>query len=326
MEAEYASCPVELLFRNPSQLLFAVAALLRQKPGGGFYLFTDGEIRGAAPENVHIVPVTWEEMVRTIQAGFPFPVNISSPYKLTDFKPAYGYIFEELLRPYDYWGYCDVDLLFGRLMHFLREPMEAGREQIYRLGHLTLYRNTPRMRQMFMQKGGKFSYRTVYSTPECYSFDEHCGQMLICKKQGVDTYAREDMADISCRIKRLTASRQPNAPCQVFYYENGAVLRAWLDAGQVRTQEYVYIHVQKRRFQAGLPGDCFYILSDRFVPKQPGIPTEEELRRHSEFVSAEADAAQLSAFRKGKLKQFFASPLRQKWIWINQKLAERRFR
>lgn len=290
-----------------------------------FLLVTDAEIPCPLPPNVSVERVGWEELLRRFQDAFPFRLAIESPYKLTDLKPAYGYLFEPELRGYDYWGYCDVDLIFGDLMKFLEGPLSEGYEKIYRLGHLTLYRNTERMRELFRQRGGMFSYREVFSRPAFYSFDEHAGQMLIAKRQGVRSYEREDMADISCRIRRMTASRQENYPQQVFYYENGAVYRAYVKDGAVRTEEFVYIHIQKRRYRFDGDFERFYILGDRFAPKAPGQPSADEILRLSGYVDDETDRAQLKAYRDEKKKHFLSCPLREKRIWLLQKLAEHRF-
>jgi hypothetical protein len=40
-------------------------------------------------------------------------LNLSNPYKLCDYKPLYARIFSELVAPYDYWGWGDLDVLYG---------------------------------------------------------------------------------------------------------------------------------------------------------------------------------------------------------------------
>ena len=41
--------------------------------------------------------------------------------KLCDYKPAYGLIFEDELIGYDYWGFCDTDILLGDIYQFLED-------------------------------------------------------------------------------------------------------------------------------------------------------------------------------------------------------------
>jgi hypothetical protein len=55
-----------------------------------------------------------------------FGVNIKHSYKLCDFKPAYGFIFFELIENYDFWGYCDIDIIFGSIRDFItKEILES---------------------------------------------------------------------------------------------------------------------------------------------------------------------------------------------------------
>lgn len=291
-----------------------------------FFLITDAKVPEQIPNNVQIIHMTFANLVKKIQSKFEFKVSIQSPYKLTDFKPAYGYIFKALFEQYDYWEYCDIDLIFGNIMKFIAAPMEQGYEKIYRLGHLTIYKNTERMRKLFSQKGGVFYYREVFSKPEFYSFDEHAGQMLIAKKQGVSEYYQEDMADISCRLKRMTASRHDNYPYQVFYYENGAVYRAYTSNGAIIIEEFSYIHIQKRKYVYEGKETCFYILSDRFLPKHNREHTEEEIQSLSEYVSKKTDHKQLAAYRANKLYEFIKSTAKEKSIWIRIKISEKKTR
>ncbi len=294
-------------------------------PDIDFYFLTNAEVPYEIPGNVFVFHISWEKIVKQIDEKFDFKTEIKSPYKLTDFKPAYGYIFEDLLESYDYWGYCDIDLIFGNLMKFIKEPMEKGIDKLYRLGHLTIYRNTNEMRNLFRQRGAPFSYREVFSNPEFYSFDEHSGQMTIAKQQDVSEYYREDMADISCRIRRMTASRHENYSYQVFYYENGAIWRAFIKDGRTEYEEFAYIHLQKRRYMRFDKTDCFYILSDHFQNKTAGIPHEEEIKKLSEFVGNKQDKKQLNIFRTKKIKQFLVCSIKEKYIWIKIKLAENRY-
>ena len=292
------------------------------------FLFVTDSILDAydVPENIHIVHNNWEELLKKIEAKFPFKIEITTPYKLTDFKPAYGYIFEEELSDSDYWGYCDIDLVFGDILKFIAPRIEEGYEKIYRLGHLTILKNNPEMIHLFEKEGGAFKYTEVFSNKEFYSFDEHAGLMSIARKQGIKEYYHEDMADISCRIKRMTASRQKNYNYQVFYYENGSVNRAFVDNGNIKKEEYIYIHFQKRQLQIQLTGKSFYILGDMVVDKKAeGIPLLDDINMYSGFVSYRIDRLQVGLFKIKKICKFLFCPFREKIIWLKIKKSEKQY-
>ena len=83
-----------------------------------FLIITDEEIENNLPENVRVIKSSFEDLVKKIQSLYPFKISLKSPYKLCDYRPAYGEIFKEELVKYDFWGYCDVDLIFGSINHF----------------------------------------------------------------------------------------------------------------------------------------------------------------------------------------------------------------
>ena len=293
-----------------------------------FFVFTDALVDDyCIPHNVHIVNMKWNNLIDLIQSKFDFQLQIESPYKLTDFKVAYGYIFSEYLKDYDYWGYCDVDLLFGNLSKFLFPLMEQGYEKIYRLGHLTLLKNNNKLTLLFMASGSPFSYKEVFSNKQFYSFDEHAGLMSISRTNGIKEYYKEEMADISCRVSRLTVSRNENYQNQVFFYENGAVYRAYLDAKSiVETDEFVYIHLQKRKMDTMPSTHSFYILSHDFVDKNEiGSPKADTIVQMSGNISRQDEKKERYSFYFQKLRQFLRASFKEKQIWIKQKFAEKTF-
>lgn len=279
------------------------------------------------PRNVRFIRMTFAEMKKHIAKQLnTSPAVIKSPYKLTDYKVAYGDIFREYLDGADYWGYCDIDMVFGRLNNYLPALFAEGFDKIYELGHLTLYKNTEYMRKLYTMPGGAFSYKTVYSSPMFYSFDEHAGMIAISRRNKVKEFLHEDMADISCRIKRMTASRQENYRRQVFYFENGRAYRAYIDNDRVFQEEYVYIHFQKRKYTS-IPdsANAYYLLSDRMIPKEePGMPNHDRIIELSEFVSDKKDESERRAYEKRKYLEFFRSSTAKKIIWIKEKIFEKR--
>jgi len=78
-----------------------------------FLIFTDNQnILNHQPSNVKIIPYSIEQFKTDATKALGFEVAVESSYKLCDFKPAYGLIFSEWIKKYDFWGYCDVDVIF----------------------------------------------------------------------------------------------------------------------------------------------------------------------------------------------------------------------
>ena len=97
-----------------------------------FLLFIDDETKYDYPNNVKVIYTTFENIKNQIQSKFDFNISLKKPYKLCDYKPAYGYIFNEYLEKYDFWGHCDLDVIFGNLRKFLSEEILMQNDKIYR--------------------------------------------------------------------------------------------------------------------------------------------------------------------------------------------------
>ncbi len=242
-----------------------------------FLIVTDAVVETDAP-NIRVLPMTLSEIQKLASEKIGMEVVISTPYKCCDYKPVYGRIFEDYLGAYDYWGHCDFDMLFGRIT-YLTEKYERERyDKFLNLGHLSLYRNTPDCNARFKisPKSGN-SYLASFSTEKTTQFDELGGINAIYEENVFPFFKARIFADISSQWKRMKLaedyfdSQDKNYPRQVFYWEDGKVLRTYEQDGRFIDEEFLYIHIKKRRYaapsEAVLRADSFYITPDTFVVK-----------------------------------------------------------
>lgn len=85
----------------------------KTNPTIDWLIYTDDKTSYEYPNNVKVTYCTFDEIKRKIQSNFDFEINISRPWKLCDFRPAYGEIFSEDIQEYEFWGHCDLDVLWG---------------------------------------------------------------------------------------------------------------------------------------------------------------------------------------------------------------------
>ena len=144
-----------------------------------FYIFNNGSHRFRTSSNVKIVSISLEEFNHLASSKLGLPINITHDYgyKLCDLKPAYGVIFEDYLTHYDFWGNCDIDVIWGRITHFLTPETLASFdvltfEETHFAGHLTIFRNSGVTVDLFRQTE---DYKKVFTdNTYYYAFDE-CG-------------------------------------------------------------------------------------------------------------------------------------------------------
>jgi hypothetical protein len=140
-----------------------------------FIIITDNkELVLNKPANVKIIHKKIEEIKTSASQKLGFEVKIDYPYKLCDFKPAFGFLFPEIIKGYNFWGQSDLDVIYGDIREFITDEMLQHFDYIsirhdYTTGCFALYRNNKKMNTFFMRSK---DYQLVFSNPQHYCFDE----------------------------------------------------------------------------------------------------------------------------------------------------------
>lgn len=253
-----------------------------------FLLVTDIDLSDyTIPRNVHVLYEGFGELRNRFQKLFPFDIRLSTPYKLCDFKPVYGLAFREELKDFDFWGYCDIDLIFGDVSKFLTDEILCHYDKIFEYGHFMLYRNTELMRQLFRKKGANFPYTEVYRHEEGFAFDEMFGMDKIAKKNGVRAFCGDYCKNILCSMYGMV-SGQRNIKEEIYYKDKKAVYGAVLHGGTVTRTEYMYIHFSQKTpvptFADNHIPESYYIsVNGCTVRTRKGKPTYEEVLNHTDY-------------------------------------------
>lgn len=215
-----------------------------------FILFSDFELSIPSSKNIRYIRMTWNQMIKLIESKGLIPPY--SSYKLTDYKPAYGYLFEEYIMGYEYWGYCDVDLVLGDVPSFLKAYNYKNYDRFGKKGHFTIYKNTIELRSLFKCKcsDGKkqhcFDY-VVRTTYPCH-FDEE-GMNIICKENNISFFEGQLELNTAIDTKYLHTWSLKNYP-QLFVWADGHTYTFYMDNGIMNIKEAMYIHHQ---FQKNMP-------------------------------------------------------------------------
>lgn len=243
-------------------------------------LFTDDMTEYAYPDNVHRIPMDFSTCRKIAQDHFDFPIALSSPKKLCDYKCAYGYIFQDYLRGYDWWGHCDLDQIFGDLGKFITTDMLSNYDKIGSLGHLTLYRNDADNNQVFKgQINGRARYKVVFSSDRGFAFDEwlpenineifiESGRPIMLDNLGADINSYRttfQLANFDLQSRHYILSTVKNS---IFYFDAGKLLQFFVDNGELQQREFPYVHLQKRKMKDArhnLDSDCYFIVPNAFV-------------------------------------------------------------
>jgi hypothetical protein len=132
-------------------------------------------------ENIQIIKSDLNSFSKLATLKLGFPVEIRNPYKLCDYKPAFGLIFEDWLEKYQYWGYCDVDVIPGKIDHFLPFTKISDYDIIstykgFLSGPFCLFRNTENLKRLFTFHP---DYKSLLQDPDYLGFDENIQRSAI---------------------------------------------------------------------------------------------------------------------------------------------------
>ena len=243
-----------------------------------YLIITDQEFDIQLPENIVIKNLTFEAVQKLVQDKFDFKIKLKNPYKLCDYRPAYGIIFAEYIYKYEFWGHCDPDIIWGDISSFLTNDILDKYDRIYERGHLCLYRNTPEINKLFLNKaeGYGITYQDVYQTNYSCHFDE--GQIIgnIFADAGKRAYQNIDCADVLCNWFefRITKEEKYKQNKYIFRYSNGKLCGFYLEGEQIKEEEFCYLHLQKRKMKVTVSEMNFWIVPNEFVDCFGGVDKE----------------------------------------------------
>lgn len=111
-----------------------------------FFLFTDCLVPNFKAPNLHFFSISFSDYCSLASEKLGIEFKPETPYKLCDLKPFYGLIHRDKIEDFDFWGFGDLDLVFGDIRSFYTDELLAKYDvlstHLERVsGHFALFRN-----------------------------------------------------------------------------------------------------------------------------------------------------------------------------------------
>lgn len=157
--------------------------------GIDWFFLTDCDIPVVYSTNLHFQAISFSDYCQMAGRKLKFDFNPSNPYKLCGLRPFYGFIHQDLIQGYDYWGFGDVDIVWGNIKKFYTDEMfekyDVFSSHADRIsGHLAIIKNTKYYREVcFKIKDWKLKLQN----PEAIALDEADFSWLIYPESKVIT-------------------------------------------------------------------------------------------------------------------------------------------
>lgn len=235
-----------------------------------FFIVTDIKENRIQKKNIVYIDWTFEKLKSELQKFVEFEITLETPYKLCEYKPLYGLVFSEYLLDYDFWGHCDVDLVFGDIRKYLTDQILDRYDKIYKLGHCTLYRNEEKTNFEWKKKHNKMAYRydEAFKTNYVCHFDETGGISDFFDESRA--YNVVCCADILPKYKQFRCYElQSDFVKQIFVWKEGKIYGLTYENGKITKTEYIYVHFQKRHMEICIYDidnvTVFYMVPNRYI-------------------------------------------------------------
>lgn len=236
-----------------------------------YLIITDNCQPDGLTQNIIWKNAEFQEIVERIEEIVQeFNPKISDAYKLCDYKPLYGKLFKKYIKEYEFWGYCDIDLVFGNFNTFFNGEILDKYDKFYNRGHLTFFRNNEFFENLYQYEDFRMpvTYKEAWTTNYCCHFDEMSIWDYIVEENGYKCYKEVDFADLnikSYRFQLAMGSNKVNAK-QIFEKRGISLYRLYNDK-ETKRQELLYVHLQKRKMKVEInyKSDDYYIIPNRFI-------------------------------------------------------------
>ncbi len=228
-----------------------------------FLFFTDCEIPDGIVIKKHVFwyRTTLKEIRELAEEKLQEKVALERAYKLCDLRAFYGLIFQDYLRGYEYWGYGDMDVVYGRITRNLDMIPYSDYDKISWTGHLSLIRNTEKCNSIaFSEVADTKDAKEVLTTEKNLAFDERDYNRKFLGNN-LKVYTGHWAADIDLFYWRMRCSDKKtfrllldtpeityapkNYLMQVFAVIEGVTYRVYLKNKKVMLEEFAYIHFRK---------------------------------------------------------------------------------
>jgi hypothetical protein len=140
-----------------------------------FIFFTNCDTSRYTAPNLFFNQLTFQEYLQLVNTKLSFAFQPTNAYKLCDLRPLFGFIHSDIFKPYDFYGWTDMDILFGDIRSFYTDEMlekyaVLSTHAIRISGHMALFKNTERNRLMYKKI---YQWQEALQKEKFVGIDEH---------------------------------------------------------------------------------------------------------------------------------------------------------
>lgn len=91
-----------------------------------FYLISDNADEALSKGNTKVIRESMNDLASRLESATGLKADISEgndKRKPVDYRPLFGDIYKDIIKESNFWGYCELDVAFGNLNHFITHKL-----------------------------------------------------------------------------------------------------------------------------------------------------------------------------------------------------------
>lgn len=253
----------------------------RNNPDFDWLIFTDDTTSYDYPFNVKCHRISFDELRQLFQNYFSFPITLENAYKLCDFRPSYPSVFQQYVDKYDFCGYCDLDLIWGDLSHWINDTTLENVDRVSEWGHCCLYRNNREINNLYRKTvDGILNYKDVFRSECNFLYDEVGGAQTLFNRLEIPTlhFPLFDVRADKLRFRPTCASIDYISKAEnniILLVDNEHVYSFGEINSQIQTHEFAYVHFAKRKIRIDIDmTESRYLIIPNKIVKYEELTTD----------------------------------------------------
>ncbi|PZW39060.1 hypothetical protein LX95_02200 [Mesonia algae] len=146
---------------------------IKNNPSIDWLCPTDCAVPKNHPENIKFLKIDLKTLNKKVNRVVDCDVPLI-PRKFCELKPAYAHIFSKEVEGYDFWGFCDMDIIWGDIRNFMNtdilskyDIISSRKEAIS--GHFSLFKNSNKLNTLYRKIP---NYQALFEHPKLQRTDE----------------------------------------------------------------------------------------------------------------------------------------------------------
>jgi|ERR1051326_2200394 hypothetical protein len=239
----------------------------RYNPSIDWLFHSDCEWPFGTFPNIKYVHISKQEYLARVSEVLGINFTLSTHYKICDLRPTFGILHSEDIIGYDFFGYGDVDVLYGNVRQFCTPDVLT--KHVFSThawgvsGHFALFRNTPLICEAFLAVN---DWQAMLENPQPQRFDEDIFSEVFRTPQYASLLHWAE-AYTTPLIPRAWWNGSLEHP-QTWYWKKGVVTN-----DQDGSREFIYVHFmnyKEARFLNPIYGNrAFWSNLDKIVHVTP---------------------------------------------------------